>query len=160
MASQTSQLASLMATTVTPAPSRHPTLPSPAERPGADVVIYDGQCGFCRAQVARLARWDHREQLAFLPLQDPGIAELYPDLTEDRLFKEMVLVDSSGHRHGGAAAFRYLSRKLPRLWWLAPIMHVPWTMPLWQSIYQLIARHRYRLWARDNSCDSGSCRLP
>ena len=148
-----------MATTEVPPARPELKLPSPEDRPGADVVIYDGSCGFCRSQVARLARWDTRGRLAFVPLQDPVVLERYPDLTHERLLEEMVVVDRTGRRHGGADAFRYLSRRVRRLWWLVPWMHIPGSMPLWRFVYRLVARHRYRLWSRRHSCDSGTCSL-
>lgn len=148
-----------MATTEVPVAEPELKLPSPEDRPGADVVIYDGSCGFCRSQVARLARWDTQSRLAFVPLQDPAVLERYPDLTRERLLQEMVVVDRSGRRHGGADAFRYLSRRIRQLWWLAPWMHIPGSMPLWRLVYRLVARHRYRLWSRRHPCDSGTCSL-
>ena len=54
----------------TPKATRLP-LPTPADRPQADILIYDGHCRICRAQVERLCRWDSRKSLAFLSLHDP-----------------------------------------------------------------------------------------
>ena len=48
-----------MATTNT-IPDAQP-LPSPADRPEAEVVIYDGHCRICTGQIRRLARWDGAE---------------------------------------------------------------------------------------------------
>ena len=50
-------------------------LPTPADRPDADVLIYDGHCGICTSQVARLAKWDSRGSLAFVSLHDPLVSE-------------------------------------------------------------------------------------
>ncbi len=146
--------------TGTPLQGESTDLPGPVERPEADVVIYDGACGFCRSQVERLARWDRRGQLAFVPLQDAWVPQRYPDLTRDRLLREMVLVDRQGNRWGGADAFRYLSRRIPRLWWLVPVMHFPGSMPLWRWVYRQVARHRFRLWSKHDTCEDGQCRLP
>jgi|SRR5947209_1655840 len=112
------------------------SLPSPAENPEADVVVYDGQCKFCTAQVQRLARWDALRQLAFLSLHDPEVSKLLPDVTYDQLMHEMYLVDRAGRRHRGAAAFRYLTTRLPRLYPLAPLLHIPFSLPLWPWAYQ------------------------
>lgn len=81
-------------------------LPSLADRPNADVVIFDGDCNFCRGQVERLARWDRTERLAYVSLHDPIVAERYPDLTHEQMMQQMYVVDRAGNRHGGAAAFR------------------------------------------------------
>lgn len=76
-------------------------LPGLEEHPNADVVIFDGNCNFCRGQVERLARWDRGGRLAFVSLHDPLVAQRYPDLTHDQLMEQMYLVDQSGQRYGG-----------------------------------------------------------
>jgi predicted DCC family thiol-disulfide oxidoreductase YuxK len=137
-------------------------LPSPDQRPGADVVIFDGECGFCRAQVARLDRWDRGGRLAFLSLHDPRVAERYPDLSQEDLLAAMYLVTPTGERHRGAAAARYLSRKLPRMWLLAPLLHIPGSLPCWQWMYDQVARRRYLLGGRvadPDACENGACRI-
>jgi predicted DCC family thiol-disulfide oxidoreductase YuxK len=133
-------------------------LPDPDERPAASVLIYDGHCRFCTAQVKRLDRWDRKGQLAFLSLHDPRVAERCPDLTHEQLMEQMYLITPSGERYGGAAAFRYLSRRLPRLWALAPFLHIPFSLPLWQWGYRLVARQRYR-WGRTDACDDDHCAI-
>lgn len=123
-----------------------------------DVVIYDGHCRFCSAQVERLRRWDGGGRLQFLSLHDPEAAQRFPDLTHERLMTEMHVVDRHGRRHAGAAALRYLSRRLPRLWPLAPLLHLPGTLWLWRWLYGQIAKRRYRL-AAFGDCETGVCRI-
>lgn len=132
-------------------------LVDPDQRPSADVVIYDGHCRFCRGQVERLAKFDRSGRLAFLSLHDPRVAQRYPDLSYDQLMAQMYLVDGRGVRHAGASAIRYLSRKLPLLWALAPFLHLPGSLPVWQWLYQQVARRRYRWGKLAESCDDGSC---
>src|SRR4051794_12731748 len=102
-----------MSTAALAKPQRH--LPTPEERPGSDVVIYDGNCRICTAQVRKLAWWDCQGKLSYLSLHDPETTRRYPDLTHDILMDQMYVVDRQGKRHGGAAAIRYLSRRLRRL---------------------------------------------
>jgi len=135
-------------------------LPTPAERPKADIVIYDGDCRFCTGQVENLARWDSRGRLAFLSLHDPEVARRFPDLSYERLMEEMVVVDQRGNRHGGAAAFRYLTTRLPRLYWLAPLMHIPFTLPLWQWGYRQVAKRRYKIAGKTGeACEGEACKV-
>ena len=124
-----------------------------------DVVIFDGQCRFCTAQVDRLRKWDRGNRLEFLSLHDPEVGRRFPDLTHEQLMAEMYVVDRSGRRHAGAEAVRYLSRRLPRLWLLAPVLHVPGMLPLWRWAYRQIARRRYRF-APAADCETGACRIP
>jgi len=148
-----------MANLTTPQPPEvQQQLPTREQRPGADVVIYDGKCQFCTAQVRRLNRFDGKERLAFVSLHDPAVAELYPDLTHEQMMEQMYVVDRQGRRHGGAAGFRYLSRRLPRLWVLAPLMHIPFSLPLWQWCYRQVAKRRYRL-NKTESCEDDVCKV-
>jgi predicted DCC family thiol-disulfide oxidoreductase YuxK len=142
-------------------------LPRPADHPQADIVIYDGDCQFCCRQVERLNWLDRGGRLAFLSLHDPAVARLLPELSHDELLQEMLVLPASGGgrqprlRYGGAAAARYLSRRLPLLWWLAPLLHVPGSLAFWNWGYQLVARNRYR-WNKargKTDCSSGSCDL-
>lgn len=135
------------------------TLPSPDQRPEADVVIYDGRCRICTSQVRRLAKFDRGGRLAYLSLHDPLVAARYPDLNYEQLMEQMYVVDGQGRRHGGAAAVRYLTRRLPRLWWAAPVLNFPGTMPLWSFLYRQIAKRRYKLSGGEACDEDGTCSL-
>jgi predicted DCC family thiol-disulfide oxidoreductase YuxK len=134
-------------------------LPTPTDRPSADVLIYDGHCKFCTASVRKLNRADRRGRLAFLSLHDPEVARRYPDLTHDELMQYMVVIPPDGRRLRGAEVFKYLSTKLPLLYWMAPLLYLPGLMPLWQWCYRKFAKQRYR-WGRIESCETGSCQIP
>ncbi|MHB0959203.1 MAG: thiol-disulfide oxidoreductase DCC family protein [Pirellulaceae bacterium] len=131
-------------------------LADPDERPGADVVIYDGECRFCTGQIVRLARWDRAGRLAYVSLHDPRVSQRYPDLTRDQLMEQLYVVNGRGDRWGGAAAFRYLSRHLPAMWVFAPCLHIPGSLPFWQWCYRQVAKRRYR-GGRTAACDDGTC---
>lgn len=143
--------------TISTKPSAN-SLPTPAQRPDATVVIYDGHCRFCTAQVRRLNRWDRRGRLAFLSLHDPVVTERYPDLTHEQMMQQMYVVDRQGNRYGGAAAFRYLSRQLPLLWPVAPLVHIPFSLPAWQWLYRQVAKRRYAL-GKTGQCEDGACKV-
>ncbi len=140
-------------------------LPDPDDHPAADVVIYDGQCNFCKRQVLNLSRLDccgHR--LAFISLHDPRVSERYPALTFEELMKQMYVVPSAGSAdggpaYGGADAVRYLSRRLPLLWPVAPLLHLPGTARLWQWGYHQIAKRRYSLAGKSAECDNDGCSI-
>jgi predicted DCC family thiol-disulfide oxidoreductase YuxK len=121
------------------------------------VVIWDGQCNFCRQQVVRLRKLDWTGRLTFLSLHDPRVGERYPLLTHEQLMAEMWVVLPDGRMFGGADALRALSRVLPALWPIAPLLHLPLTMPLWRGLYRWVARNRYRLAGKN--CDGGTCAL-
>jgi predicted DCC family thiol-disulfide oxidoreductase YuxK len=134
-----------------------PAPPSPEERPDADVVIFDGNCGFCRTQVDRLQWWDCQGRLAYLSLHDEEVRRRWPDLDHDRLMREMLVIDRQGRRHWGPEAFRYLTRRLRRLWWAAPLLHFPGAMLIARPVYRCVARNRYRF--SGPLCGSDACQL-
>jgi predicted DCC family thiol-disulfide oxidoreductase YuxK len=131
-------------------------LPMPAELPDAQIVIWDGHCKFCYKQVRRL-RWFDGGRLSYLSLHDPLTATLCPDLSFEQLMEQMWVVappggDRPAQPVGGADAIRYLSRRLPRLWPIAPLMHLPFSMPLWRALYRFVAKSRYKIAGK---CDEG-----
>ncbi len=141
-------------------------LPDPDDRPLADVVVYDGACRLCRATTDWLDRLDGGGRLAFLPLQDARVRQRYPDLSLEELQKHVYVIDTRGTRHKGAGAVRYLARRLPVMWPIAPLLHLPGTMPLWGWLYAQIAYRRHVLnrnkeWQSTRSSEStNDCRSP
>ncbi len=122
-----------------------------------DVVLYDGQCNFCKSQIEHLRRLDGKDRLRFVSLHDPEVASLYPDLSHEQLMSQMWVISPDGNRHGGAYALRYLTRRLPILWPLMPWMHFPGSMPLWSWLYAAVAKRRYKIAGRD--CTDQSCAI-
>jgi predicted DCC family thiol-disulfide oxidoreductase YuxK len=139
------------------------SLPSPQDHPRADIVIYDGKCVFCTRQVRQLLRLDGRQRLAFVSLHDPMVAASFPDLTHDQMMEQIYLIphDQPDRRLGGAAVIRYLTTRLPKLWVFAPLLHLPFSLPLWQWAYRQVAKRRYRIANKaGEACDDdGTCGL-
>jgi predicted DCC family thiol-disulfide oxidoreductase YuxK len=132
----------------------HRSLPEPI---GRDVVLFDGQCQFCRSQIAILRRLDWFSRLEMVSLHDPRVGQQFPDLTIDQLMEQMWVITPIGDRYGGADAVRYMTRHLPSLYLLAPLMHIPGSMPLWRRLYGWIAKHRYRLTGKH--CEDNACQV-
>jgi predicted DCC family thiol-disulfide oxidoreductase YuxK len=141
-------------------------LPSLTDYPEADIVIYDGKCVFCTGQVRNLKWLDGKNRLAFASLHDPIIGEMFPDLSHEQMMEQLYLIPgiNSGKHHlrlGGAEAIRYLSRRLPKLWLAAPLLHLPFSLPIWQWGYQQVAKRRYRIANKNGEAcsDDGTCDL-
>jgi predicted DCC family thiol-disulfide oxidoreductase YuxK len=162
MSVDTKTEASLTEDNVVSASEVLPGLPGPDDLPDADVVIFDGKCVFCRKSVGWLRAWVAKDQLAFISLHDPWVAENVADLTHEQLMDQVWLVSRSDNsKHGGAEMVRYLSTRTWKLWLAAPLMHFPGSMPLWQWLYQQVAKRRYKI-ANENGepCDDdGTCKL-
>ncbi|MCE9606980.1 MAG: DUF393 domain-containing protein [Planctomycetia bacterium] len=148
-----------MAVMQTPGQTATGQLPSPADHPQADVLIYDGDCKFCTASVHKLHQADRRRRLTFISLHDPEVQARWPDLKHEDLMRYMYVCTADGRKFHGAEAFKYLSTRLPLLYWMAPALYFPGLMPLWQACYRAFAKRRYR-WGRIESCENGTCKIP
>lgn len=122
------------------------------------VVLYDGQCAFCRKSVDLLRRLDWRGRLRFADARDP--AQRPPSerpLDPSRLLQEMHVLTADGRRvYHGFGALRWLAWRLPLLWPVAPLLYLPGVLPLGQRLYLWVARNRFRL----VPCHGGVCTLP
>jgi len=121
-----------------------------AARDDRAVVLYDGNCPLCQSWIERLRRRDRGHRLVLLSLHDPAVVRWFPDADQEQLMREIHVQDPQGRWHIGADAMRYLSRRLPRLWWLAPLLHLPFSGPLWRRLYARVADSRYE-------CDGEVC---
>ena len=123
-------------------PITDPRLPTPDDRPEADVVLYDGECLLCAGGARLLAGLDFQGRLAFLSLHDPRVRTRWPELSFSRLVRELHVIDPAGRQHRGAEAIRWLARRVPALWPALPILHLPGTLPLWRRLYRELAGRR------------------
>jgi predicted DCC family thiol-disulfide oxidoreductase YuxK len=138
-------------------PTHGTSLPTREDRPEAELVIYDGYCQFCLAQMRLLLGLDLEGNLAFLSLHDERCDLLLPGVSVEQRMKAMIVLGRDHRRYAGAEAVRYLSRRLPALWPAALLLHVPGSLSFWRWLYGLIARARYRFGRTE--CDGGTCHL-
>ena len=129
---------------------------STEKHPERDTVLFDGECRFCQRQIAILNNLDLQNRFIYKSLHDPSVAADFPELTIEQLQEQMFVIDTQGNARGGATAVRYLSRKLPLLWPLALLLHIPGSLPLWNRLYAFIAKRR--LWIAGR-CDTTSCQI-
>lgn len=122
---------------------------------GRALVIYDGQCGFCRAQISLLKHLDILGVLQFESLHSEKISSEFPMISREDLLKRMYVVSPDHFIYGGSDAVKYISRRLVLLWPLALLLHIPYTDALWNMMYNFIARNRYRIAGK---C-TDSCRI-
>ena len=115
---------------------------SPPDRP---VLVFDGDCGFCRFWIAR---WRHRtgETVDYEPLQHPDIPRRFPEIPRERFARAVQLIEADGRVSEAAeAVFRLLAlgRRRAPLW---AYEHVPGVAPVTERAYRVIADHR-SFWA-------------
>lgn len=109
----------------------------PPERP---LLIFDGECTFCRRWVGRWQRLVG-DLAGAIESQQPELATRFPELTRERLDAAVHLVEPDGRVSRGAeAVFRSLVGV-----WRAPLWayeHLPGCARLSELVYRCVARRR------------------
>ncbi len=130
--------------------------------PGRDVVLYDGLCKFCLAGMRRLLALARPGAVEPVNFQEPGALDRFPGITHDACMRQMYLVTPQGRVYGGfEAAVRAMATR-PLLGKLAFLYYVPGIRHLFDSLYALIARHRYKIMGKlvtAGECTEGTCVL-
>jgi len=122
-------------------------LPPPSSHP---LLIYDGDCGFCRGRVARWraltgnrAEYKSFQELAALPA----------GLNAEALRESVHWIEPSGAVYRGAAAvFRLQAHAGRKRWALWCYEHLPGAAPLCEAAYQTVARHRGAVTRAERLC--------
>lgn len=125
------------------------------------LVVFDGRCGLCHRSVRWLARRDRRDRLRFAPSESPRAADLlarHGAGAPDSASGPGTILVVQGF---GGAEERVLVRSdavlalLAELPWPWPGMAalLAWIpRPLRDLVYRCVARCRYRIWGRLESC--------
>ena len=109
-------------------------------RPASPLVIYDGDCAFCKQWVRRW-RGMTGDRVAYRPSSEVGLA--YPEIGEGGFRARVWLIEPDGRARGGAGAvLRLYALAGDRRWpaWL--YSRVPAFAGAAEATYDLVARHR------------------
>lgn len=104
------------------------------------LLIYDGDCGFCRRWIRR---WQQAtgESVDYAPYQEIG--SHYPQIPPEKFRESVQFVDTNGRIYEGAeAVFRTLAYAPNQRWMLWAYQKIPGVRPVTVWFYRLVARHR------------------
>ena len=104
------------------------------------LLIYDGECGFCRRWIAR---WKHSfgDRVEVAPCQD--VASRFPDMDPARFREAVHLREPDGTwTRGAEAVLRALAAAPGRGWPLRLYRHVPGFASVSEWVYRLVASNR------------------
>lgn len=115
------------------------------------IVVFDAQCLLCNGWVQFLLRHDRRGDIRFASMQGVNGKRLLDaaGLEVEGLDTLLVIQGERSWRHS-AAIFRVLHQ----LGWPWRLAWVAWLVPsvLRDPAYRAVARNRYRLFGRSESC--------
>jgi predicted DCC family thiol-disulfide oxidoreductase YuxK len=125
------------------------------------LVLYDGHCGFCNRTIRWFLRRDRNDRLRFIPSESPRVAALltrhgFATFDSASSPDTIVVVRNPGtpsetvflRSDAGVA----LLAALPQPWHFFGTLLRVTPRPIRDLGYRFIARIRYRIWGRYDSC--------
>jgi predicted DCC family thiol-disulfide oxidoreductase YuxK len=125
------------------------------------LVIFDGYCGFCNRSVRWFLRRDRKDRLRFVPSESHKVSELLArhgmGLPGSELGPNTIVVVRDPGGPGErvfirSEAAREMLGELPQPWRAAGVVFGWIPRPVRDLGYRLVARWRYRIWGRLESC--------
>jgi predicted DCC family thiol-disulfide oxidoreductase YuxK len=104
------------------------------------IVLYDGDCGFCRWATAWALRLDRHDRLAAAPIQSPLGSGLLAHLSPEERLAAAHAVGPDGRRLSGGAAGASVLEALDRMRLLGRVAR---RLPrVTERVYKAVAGHR------------------
>jgi lipase maturation factor 1 len=114
-------------------------MPSGINSSQKPLLIYDGDCGFCKLWIARWKQLT-ADKVDYAPSQE--VSSQFPQISEDDFRKSVQFVDADGSVTKGAeAVFRSLTYANKK-WMLWSYQNIPGFAAISEWFYQFVARHR------------------
>jgi predicted DCC family thiol-disulfide oxidoreductase YuxK len=115
------------------------------------IILFDGVCNLCNGAVNSVIRRDPKAQFRFAALQsDVGQKLLAHFRLSTSDFDTFILVEGERYYSKSTAALRVIKGLGPCWSLLYVLIAVP--RPVRDFVYRLIARNRYRLFGKQDSC--------
>jgi len=120
------------------------------------IVLYDGVCGLCNLLVQFVLKRDKRDYFRFASLQSELASKVLQRHDRDPCDLDTVYVvidyaQPAEHLLARSDAILFLLGQLGGVWKLAALGKIM-PRPLRDGIYKLVARNRYRVFGKYESC--------
>ncbi|RUS47692.1 thiol-disulfide oxidoreductase DCC family protein [Cohnella sp. AR92] len=128
------------------------------------IALYDGHCNLCLATASKLQELESLVPVDWITIQSYQSGEhgSWPALANtptERLLAQMHVIDGD-RLYSGPDGVMKLLRNVPSLRWIGILGTWPGFRGLSRLVYKLVARYRYRLFGKNDSCADGVCSLP
>ena len=115
------------------------------------VIVFDGECIFCSGWVNFVLRHDRQGRYRFLTAQSPLGAALYRHYGLDSRNYETNILIEDGLAYLKSEGSLRMAAGLGFPWTLARVLRVI-PRALRDPLYEIVARNRYRIAGRRNTC--------
>ncbi|UFZ02044.1 DCC1-like thiol-disulfide oxidoreductase family protein [Bradyrhizobium ontarionense] len=118
--------------------------------PDDDVILYDGVCVFCSRWIQFVIARDAARRFRFTPIQSPYGVRLAQAFGIDPHEPDTNAVVHGGKAHLKSDAALTVLSNLSGWGWTRALFSVP--KPLRDAVYSVVARNRYRIFGKYESC--------
>ncbi|MGJ4880309.1 thiol-disulfide oxidoreductase DCC family protein [Bradyrhizobium sp. HKCCYLRH1065] len=118
--------------------------------PDDDVILYDGVCVFCSRWVQFVIARDTAKRFRFTPIQSPYGTRLAQAFGIDPQDPDTNAVVHGGKAHLKSDAALTVLSNLPGWSWTRALRAIP--KPLRDAVYGMVARNRYHIFGKYESC--------
>ncbi len=123
---------------------------SPPSTTSQNILFFDGVCGFCNHTVNWILRRDRSHRIQFAPLQGATAEKYVPAALRENL--STLVFHTPGGDYTRTTAVCRILMTLGGFWWLCGAMLWLIPSPLRDLGYRFIAKIRYRLFGKHESC--------
>ena len=118
---------------------------------GKSIVFYDGTCGFCQGSVQVVLKRNSRQNLYFAALQSDVLKAVVPVHQLPEVLPDSILFFENGKLYAESDAALRIAAHLDFPFSLLSVFRI---IPLSfrNFVYQFIAKNRYRIAGRTESC--------
>lgn len=115
------------------------------------IVLFDGVCNFCNASVNFVIERDKAGYFKFAPLQSEVGEVLIAKHGIDTSKTDSIIVVENDRAYTHSSAALRIAKRLDGFWSSSyALIVVP--KPIRDFFYRLFAKHRYRLFGRQDAC--------
>lgn len=120
------------------------------KKSSANIIIFDGKCGFCNRTTLFLAKKDINNVLVFMSNISKEGEELLKKNNIDFYAEDSILLLKDGIYYKKSKAFFHILREIPHYKFLSNIVKlIPHTIS--DSIYDIISRNRMKI-VKNSQC--------
>ncbi len=109
------------------------------------VIFFDGQCPVCIRSRQAVQRLKADADLRFVDINDPDNLRRFPMVDAQEAHQQLFVLDPHGYLAGGYDGVVSLTRAIPGLRFLEPLLRWSPLRRLGWRIYRWVARNRYSL---------------
>lgn len=115
------------------------------------IILFDGVCNLCNKTIQTIIKKDTKDIFRFAPLQsDLGLQIVNERGIEADALGSVILIDPGVAYYSKSTAAIEIAKHLEGYRWLKYTKPLP--EGLRDSVYDLIANNRYKLWGKQESC--------